>query len=166
MRARVALLLVSVVVVGTVRLAFPPGPPALPLIQFAQGITYWPYGGEPAFILREGAVLTGFLARSTAPGRERLQFCPAERAFVAPEDTSLWDARGRYVAGPAPRDLDRVAVRVDPITDYVTVDASTVTRAAGRSEDGSVSGEAGEAYQLYRAGEPNAGFCLNPQPGL
>ncbi len=138
-------------------------PQGLPLILIPQGVTYHQVDGAPVFLLREGSVVTGFLGRSTAPGEEPIVYCPREDAFVAPTDMSLWTRRGEWVAGSARRDLDRVSVDVDSVRLVAHIDPSEVTVAMGRSR-GEISGEAGERYSLFRAGNAFAQFCQNPIP--
>jgi hypothetical protein len=154
-------LVAALVAVVAMRVASP-APAGIPLVLVPQGVSEQEVDGARVFLLREGEVLTAFLGRSTASG-ERIVYCPAERAFVAPLDTSLWTERGEWVAGPAPRDLDQVKIVLDQRALRVRLDPRKVTRPEGRGE-GEVSGEIGAAYQAYRSGDANAGFCHNPLP--
>lgn len=159
-RGRIAVAAAFAIALVALRVALPE-PETVAMIHVPQGISFHVVEGERVFLLREGNVLTAFLGRSTQSG-EPIVYCPREAAFVAPTDASLWTARGEWVGGPAPRDLDRVATRVDEDL-VVHMDVDAVTRSRGRSE-GRISGEAGDRYARFRAGDDTAGFCLGPLP--
>ena len=159
-----ALVLTAAAALAVVGLRVGSSPPeGLPLILIPQGVSHHEVDGRRVFLLREGSVVTGFLGRSTARSEEPIVYCPNEDAFVAPTDASLWTMRGEWVAGPARRDLDRVTVQVDSVRLVARIDASEVTVARGRTQ-GEISGEAGERYALFRAGDAFARFCQNPLP--
>lgn len=156
---------VSVLVVAGLA-AFAEPSSGIPLITIEQGTTHAVIGGAEVFLVRQGSVIHAFPRANSVVAPDRIVWCPNEQAFVAPEDTSLFTVRGEYVGGPAPRDLDQHPTRVD--SDLVLhIDTARVMRARGRS-DGEISGEAGQRYSLFRAGEPFARFCqgaVPPVPG-
>lgn len=158
-----ALACVSVVVVAVLA-AFAGSPSGIPLITIEQGTTHSVIGGVEMFIVRQGSVIYAFPRANGVVAPDRIVWCPNEEAFVAPDDTSLFTARGEYVAGPAPRDLDQYATRLD--NDLILhVDTDRILRARARS-DGEVSGEAGQRYSLFRGGEPFARFCQGAIPAV
>jgi len=83
---------------------------------------------------------------------ERVLFCQRAGAFQD-EHGDVFDTFGRYLAGPSPRGLDRVAVRIKG--DDVNVKPARVDPGAARS---------------IRASKPRAGFCdpdgLEGAPGF
>jgi hypothetical protein len=157
---RIATAIVSAVVLLGLFIAYPP-PEGFPLVGVPQGASVRHIHGVRVFLVREGSVVTAFLGRSTDSG-EPIVYCPSERAFVSPNDASLWNERGEYVAGSAQRDLDRLEVEID-LQHRVTIDVDDVIR-AGRRSPGTVSGEAGQRYDSFRRGDAQASFCLNPVP--
>jgi hypothetical protein len=132
----------------------------IPLVTFGQGVTLVNIEGVPVFVSRQGEVLTGFAARDPDGGGE-LYWCPREQAFVNPKTTSLYDESGRYVAGPSPYDMRQIGLRRDDVALTVTVDVRPLARRA-RSTNGTVSGEAGDAWQRFAHGDKFAAFCKDP----
>ena len=157
---RIALALLSVAVVVGLRVAADETE-GITFVTVRQGINYYDVAGERVFVLREGSVVTAFLGRSTGGG-EPLVYCIDEAAFVAPLETSMWTARGEWVAGPAPRDLDQVRATVGN-DGVLRLDAGAVKRSDGRGA-GEVSGEVGRRYEAYRNGDTTAGFCVDHFP--
>jgi len=157
---RIAAAAASVVALIGLFFAYPP-PDGIPLVTVPQGASVHDIDGARVFLVREGSVVTAFLGRSTDSG-EPIVHCPSERAFVAPNDMSLWNERGEYVAGPARRDLDRLEAQIDQ-RHLITIDVEVVARAERRSA-GTISGEAGQRYDSFRRGDTRASFCLNPVP--
>lgn len=83
------------------------------------GVTYMPR--HQVFVLSEGRRFVAFSAVSPHQGNigigfegaaERVLYCATNQTFVEQFHGSIWDRRGRYVAGPAPRGLTTVAVRI------------------------------------------------------
>ena len=158
----VALAMVAAAAVVGLRVAADE-PEGIPLILVPQGVSFHLIDDTRVFLDRQGSILTAFYGHSTLgnPG-EPIVYCPNERAFVAPLDQSLWNERGEWVGGDAPRDLDtfKAGFGQDLV---VRIDTDAVIRSKGQT-GGEVSGEAGAAYSRFRAGDANAGFCLNPIP--
>lgn len=131
-----------------------------PLVAVSQGVSIYTFSGERVFLGREGTLtLRAFPARS--PLGDGLYWCPREQFFVSPHRAELFTADGRWIDGPAPRDLDRYRVRILG-EERVIVDTRRVLRARGRS-NASISGESGEFYRRWRS-DPSKpiGFCNNP----
>lgn len=64
-------------------------------------------------------------AVSTHLGTEPVAYCPSASTFHELSHGSIWDRLGRYMDGPAPRGLDRVAVRVRSESIEINVSAET-----------------------------------------
>lgn len=66
------------------------------------------------FVVDEPQAPLAFYALSphNPAGDERVLFCPSSGYFEANQHGEKFDRRGAYVAGPAPRGLDRFDVRV------------------------------------------------------
>ena len=150
------------VVTALAAIAEPPS--GIPLISIPQGVSVRVLGGAEVFLSREGSVVRVFPRANEAVRGEAIVWCPNEGAFVAPKNTSLFTIRGEFVAGPAPRDLDQLATDVD-VNLILHVDASETVRAAGRS-NGQVTGEVGDRYARFRAGDRFVSFCQNPVPAV
>ena len=60
---------------------------------------------------------------------EQVAYCPSASVFQAVHG-SLWDRQGRWLDGPAPRGLDRVALRVRDGS--IEINVSRVTRGPDR----------------------------------
>ena len=160
-RLAIGLALTSVIIVVAFAVIDAP-PPGRPLITIGQGVSHDTIGDREVFIVRNGSVIEVIPRSSKATDGESIVWCPHEEAFVAPESTSLWTMRGEWVAGPAETDLDRLESSVQADLTLV-VDPNKIIRAAGRSS-GEISGEAGERYSRFRAGDAFARFCQNPVP--
>ena len=131
-----------------------------PLISVPQGVSVVQIQDERVFLVREGSIIRPIRGVSTDSG-EPVVWCPNEEAFVAPTDTSLWNLRGEWVAGPAKRDLDLFPH--ETTTDLqIRVDVDSPGR-RGRST-GTISGEAGQRYQRFAAGDDFAFFCQDAVP--
>lgn len=130
-----------------------------PLVQIEQGVSVIPIAGTRVFAIRDGAAVT-LLGRETPGTGTQLVYCPDEAFFVSPDDYALYDRQGRYVAGPGTRDMDRYPHRVDQGTLQVFLDGEVIQRPRSVGE---ISGEAGEAYQTWKA-DPDTprAFCQNP----
>ncbi len=152
--AAMMIAIMAVGLVGSLRAAalIPP----LRLSFLEQGVTTLTIEGQHVMLLREGDALRGFLAR-VPHLNERLAWCPNERVFLSFAHGELFDRRGRYVSGPATRDLDRVDVRLRG--DEIIIDPLRVIRSDGRSA-GSVSGPVLAAYRYWYNGHaPFGDFC-------
>ena len=66
--------------------------------------------GTRLFLSERDGRFIAFVDDAHHMGQERLWWCPVERVFAAPTHGEMFDADGSYLAGPATRDLDRVAV--------------------------------------------------------
>ncbi len=64
-----------------------------------------------AFVVHTSDGLLGLHALSPHLGWEPISFCRSSNTFVELAHGSLFDRSGRYLAGPAPRGLDRIPVR-------------------------------------------------------
>lgn len=145
-----ALSLAAVAVVVGVRVGASP-PASVPLIALPQGVSAWDFGGRTVFIDRAGSLqLTGFLAQDPVTA-DPLKWCPVSAVFLQPDNATMWDRLGRWVIGPSGRDLARVPVAVDDVTQRVKADPSKPQPARGRGT-GTVSGEVKLIYDNWVAG--------------
>jgi hypothetical protein len=130
-----------------------------PLVQIEQGVTVVKIDGLRLFSIRDGASVT-FLGKTTPGTGTDLVWCPIERFFVSPEDAALFTREGEYVAGPAKRDMDLYPheIRQDTLQVFLLEGPTERPRSNGQ-----VSGEAGEAYNKWKA-DPDTPqkFCQNP----
>lgn len=87
---------------------------SVPLRDIPEGVSFRTVGRMPVFFVRTGGALTAIVGRSTHL-REPLHWCEQEHLFHDPRiGGDLFDIAGRKVpgSGPAPRDLDRLNVRI------------------------------------------------------
>lgn len=144
----------AVALVGSVRAGASIAP--LRLSFFNEGVTAVTMQGQRILLLREGGEVRGFLGAVPHLG-ESLTWCPVERVFLSFAHGELFDSQGRYVSGPATRDLDLVNIEVRG--DLISVGRPRVFRSIGRSA-GSVSGMVLAAYRDWYEGEgAGTGFC-------
>lgn len=83
-------------------------------------VTY--VAGHHVFIVSDGQRFVAFSDVSPHQGNigkkgfdtpaERVLYCATNETFVEQFHGSIWDRRGRYVGGPAPRGLTRVTLRI------------------------------------------------------
>jgi cytochrome b6-f complex iron-sulfur subunit len=106
------------------------------------------YEGEGAESTYQGLVSEGLMAlyQKCVHLGCRVPFCQQSQWFECPCHGSKYNRAGEYRDGPAPRGLDRFAVRVE--NDTVTVDTSTVVTGPPRGTD--TIGQ-----------EPEGPFCVN-----
>jgi hypothetical protein len=134
---------------------------AIPLSSVPPGISHHDIDSERIFLMRRGQRVIGFLGRSTHLN-ELIVWCSDERVFLWPGHGELWDEQGRYVAGPQPRDLDRVPVTVKG--GNVVVDAHNPQRSPGRSK-GYISPSTQSQYRRFmREGLAASSFCSKRMP--
>lgn len=89
-----------------------PGQP-IPLDAIPEGVSAHRLGDLRVFIVRDGNDVTVFDTDiQHQPGEGHLWWCPNERVFAAPAHGELFDARGRYLAGPAARGLTTLPATV------------------------------------------------------
>lgn len=117
--AVVAVLFAAVVVVERVgadpaELAVPPP---------GEGVADRLPDGTPVFVVREQAGDVVVVSPVSTHWDHLVVWCPAARAFVEPVGASLFDARGRWVTGPAPTGLALYETSVDTERDVVRVGA-------------------------------------------
>jgi Rieske Fe-S protein len=105
------------------------GPDQQELDDVPQGVTGHVLDGVPLFVVRTDADVNAFVARSTHVAGP-LWWCPSEQLFVSPDNGEAYEADGTAVAGPAPRDLDSVAVTVE--SGVVRIDPHAVRPGAPR----------------------------------
>lgn len=138
-----------------------------PLVLIEQGVTAMRFGTEvvdgetvpkDVFVIRDGSVIRIFSKRTPGTG-SLLVYCPKERFFVSPEDTSLFDREGRYVEGPATGDMAEYKKTIDTEELELTVG----DRVDRERSNGEISGEAAQAYLEWKAdpATPRA-FCQDP----
>jgi nitrite reductase/ring-hydroxylating ferredoxin subunit len=135
----------------------------LALDSLPEGVTAHTIQGVPVFLVsRHSRDVKGYLDAAQHLANEQLWWCPAEEVFVSPFHGELFDAEGHLLAGPAVRDLDRVAVTVTT-TGVVVVDPFTVRQGMARRvrEASMVDISVWTAYRSWSgraAGEPST-FC-------
>lgn len=129
-----------------------------PISTLQQGVTSLNVNGMQLFLARQGSVVTAF-SPSAQFENDTLVWCPNEGVFVSPRRFELFTVDGRYVDGPALRDMTTYPVRVDGDL-QVHVDTKHPIRARTRSAE-QISGEVGATYRQARAGRA-VSFCLNP----
>lgn len=100
------------------------------LDSLPSGVSAVRVDGELIFLRRAGSTVVAFLGRSPHLGEE-IRWCPREHVFVSPAHGELFDSEGRFLSGPAVRDLDRVPVRVT--SGQLVTDPRRAVRAAGRT---------------------------------
>lgn len=89
------------------------------------GVTYVPEAN--AFVVSRDDEPLALAAWSTHLGpSEPILFCRTSGWFFSPAHGEQWDRHGSYAYGPAPRGLDRLAVRVSQ--GIVYVDPTSVSR--------------------------------------
>jgi hypothetical protein len=160
MRRTIASVLAVAVVVG-VRMGAPAGAQLIPLIAIEQGVSPHLIGGVPVLISRTGSQVAAFSPLTPGADGDRVVYCPRENIYVSPVRADLFNADGEFVAGKAPRDLDRFPVTVTDDLE-VLVDVSAPIVAKGRSK-GTVPGEIGNIYYDWRANPSKpAAFCRDP----
>lgn len=113
----------------------------IPLAEIPPGVSYHKVEGTPVFVSNwspdfyphapAAGFLVAFLGRSTHLG-EPIAWCASAEVFDSPAHGEKWDRYGAYLAGPAPRDLDRLDSEVDGSALVVHVDR--VIEADGRSD--------------------------------
>jgi hypothetical protein len=82
-----------------------------PVDQLLEGVNPATLQITPMFVIRHGE--RAFALRPFAPdGTTAVAWCPSQGFFEDPVTGSKFDPDGRYLAGPAPRGLDRIASRV------------------------------------------------------
>ena len=101
----------------------------------AQDISY--VEEHRVFVVVRGATFVGLSAWSPHPGpgnkRHREFFCEQSQLFDGAHGEKF-DRFGHYFGGPAPRGMDRVAVRV--VDGWVEINPSDVTEGPPRAENG------------------------------
>lgn len=104
----------------------------IPLERLPDGVSYHEVAGTPIFVvsLPDEGYIDALLGYSTRDATETIAWCPGGY-FAGTRHGGRWDVYGDYLSGPAPRDLDRVRVRVGGGS--VRVDPGHVIRAPGRS---------------------------------
>ncbi|HVM13444.1 MAG TPA: hypothetical protein VM287_03845 [Egibacteraceae bacterium] len=117
--AVVAVLFAAVVVVQRVgaepaELAVPPP---------GEGVADRLPDGTPVFVVREQTGEVVVVSPVSTHLDHLVVWCPAAHAFVEPVGGSLFDARGRWVTGPAPTGLAVYEASVDTERDVVSVGA-------------------------------------------
>lgn len=164
-RKRSALVLAALMVVGgTAGLFAARGPAwqrvevnagsAIPLDRLPEGVSARIVDGVSLFIVRHGHEVKAFVARTNHLGGEMLWWCPAEQVFASPAHSEVYTPDGVAVAGPAPRGLDRVAVRVDG--DLVRIDPTDVTLGPPRLP------RSGGGFSWGDGPDWAGGFCRDP----
>lgn len=97
-----------------------------------------------AFVVAMGEGPIALSQRSPHLG-EALIYCRSSGLFESPAHGEKFDRYGNYFGGPAPRNMDRVALRIDD-NGFIYVDPDQVTRGAPRGS--------------AEAGEPAGPFCI------
>lgn len=70
--------------------------------------------GSPVFVVHDlDGTVSVLQAESTHNPEEPVAWCPSSRTIDGLLFGSRWDTHGRYVAGPAPRDLASYQIRLD-----------------------------------------------------
>lgn len=105
------------------------GPDQQELDDVPQGVTGHVLDGVPLFVVRTDGEVNAFVARSTYLAGP-LWWCPSEQLFVSPAHGEAYEPDGTAVAGPAPRDLDTVAVTIE--AGIVRIDPRAVRPGAPR----------------------------------
>ncbi|HVL33272.1 MAG TPA: hypothetical protein VM600_06795 [Actinomycetota bacterium] len=157
MRSR-AVVVASVAVLVLILLrAFGGEPKGIPLLYVSQGVSVRDVDGERVFIIRDGSVVTAFLAKSGAL-RAQVQWCPREELFWSPETNDLFTRAGKWVFGPAPHDMvqPRTNVTQDLVLEIDVRKRIAPKRSNGRED---VDPELYEFYQRYLNYDPS-----QPQP--
>jgi hypothetical protein len=144
-----------------------PDPNVIPMILIDQDVSSVRAGTEKVdgrqeprevFVIRDGSVISVFSKRVPGTGSQ-LVYCPTERFFVSPTDYSLFDRTGRYVAGPATRDMDEYKV----VVDYDALEIRIGELQQRRRSDGEIPGAVAEKFFNWRA-DPSVpqAFCQQP----
>ena len=108
------------------------------------------------FVIADTDTLIAFVAESPHLG-ERVYYCPSSGWFQSPGDGSKFDHSGFYRLGPAPRGLDRVAVRIE----HGLVSVNRAQRATGPAKGLTDQGQPTGASCLDVPGDPNTGRIEN-----
>jgi hypothetical protein len=163
---RTAVAVVAAVIAVVIAVALSSKGTGIPLISVQQGISVLTVSKERVFLVRQGEVLTAFLAASDDLGL-RFRWCPREQVFWEPAHGSLYSAEGRYAFGPVSHDMVRLPARVDGDLN-VHVDTEhprTPPRSNGRAQ---IPREIYEFYQRFLNYNPalptptRPVFCPNP----
>jgi hypothetical protein len=157
-----ALLGVTLLVLGASCTGRPPGTE----LQIRLGQTYaTTVNGVKVFVAdKDGRAVVFVNSAQHLPG-EQVWWCADEKVFLSPSPGELFDADGRYLAGPASRDLDRVTV-VDQTDGQLTIDLTRIERGDTRAEPDTFTGLSPDVKTRYREwatrkqGEPST-FCRN-----
>lgn len=163
MRRGLAAAIAVATIVGA-RFAVPAGAQLIPMIAIEQGVSAHLVNGVSVLISRTGSQVTVFSPLTPGGDGDRVVFCPRESIFVSPVRADLFNGDGRFVAGKAPRDLDRFPATVTNDLE-LRVDVSAPILSDGRSK-GTVPGEVGNVYYDWRA-DPSkpVSFCRDPIRG-
>ena len=134
--ALVAAVAVVVLVVVTRQLAGEPRDAVgtrLPWAEIPQGVSAHTVDGTRVFIVRKGDAVTVFVAAATHLPGEPLWWCPGSEVFAGPMHGETYDAGGHILAGPATRELDRMAAVAT--ADGVLLDPDAIAPGRPRSAD-------------------------------
>jgi len=96
------------------------------------GVSGYDVGGYRFFLVRDGDDVIALRDDAQHLPGERLWWCPNERHFFAPTHGETFDLRGRKIAGPSTRDLDRYTTTIH--AGELVVDFTSVERGASRTE--------------------------------
>jgi hypothetical protein len=111
------------------RNTYKPGPTVLPLPAPGRASAEWLTDGTPVFVVNDPVLGISVVSADDPHLSGLVWWCERSRGFEDPIDGDLFDARGRKVAGPAPRGLSRYDVTVLPEKGKVEVkDAETASR--------------------------------------
>ena len=91
--------------------------------------------GSPVFVVHDlDGTVSVLRAESTHNPAEPVGWCPSSRTVDGVLFGSKWDPHGRYVAGPAPKDLGSYEIRLD--SEQIVVVAYTEPSPRSLTSDG------------------------------
>jgi len=112
------------------------------------------------FIVADSEPLIAVVGEDPHQG-QRVYYCPSSGWFQTPHEGSKFDHRGFYREGPAPRGLDRVAVRIE----HGLVSVNRSQRATGPARGLTDGGEPAGPGCADIPGDPNSGR-IGPVSGV
>jgi len=106
--------------------------------------------GHPVFVVHDldGTVMV-IEAVSTHLPDDRMAWCPSSRTIDDVPHGARWDAQGRYVSGPGPRDLGRYEIEVIEGQEELEVVAYLESPPRSQSPDGRAGPLCVTGYEVH-----------------